>query len=222
MVESPNTPATASSRRHSGLVKFLGRQESLRFDDLDFSHPILAGSTMAELRKAMDELARKANDDLSATYAHWMGSSDVMTIGPDNVTDWMTLTKLRYSRFQQRNQIQGRVAIVWSPADVWLVHYFQLDTTTIKKFFYAFQSTISKEPAQYFVNTRPGNRRLGDQFHDRVTIPATERRFPARRTIAGVLNDTLGSAMETFSRAPILDTDPDYPLHQFIFQNFRV
>jgi hypothetical protein len=216
-----DTPPLPSNRRHAGLVKFLGRQASLRFDDLDFTHPILAGSTMAELREAMDELARMANDDLSATYAHWMGSADTMSIGADASTDWMTLTKLRYSRFMSRNQIAGRAAFIWSPADIWLIHYFQTDNAVTRKFYYAFQSVISKEPAQYFVDIRPGGRRLGTGAHDRVTISTTERRFPPRRAIAGILNEVLGTQMESFDRKPILSSDIDHPLHQYILQTLR-
>ncbi len=174
---------------------------------------------MGELQAAQDELARRSNDELCAQYAHWMGSADSFSVGAEASTDWMPLTKLRYSRFQFRSQINQRSAWVWSPADLWLVTYFQQGTQRNRKtLHYAVYSQISKEPAGYFIYKEQAVLPQG-----RVTVgSASVARLPAVRGLGAVFNQDLCNLMENNPLTPVLTTENDYPLHQFIRTSFIV
>lgn len=213
----------SDSRRLLGLVAYLARQESTRFEDLDFSHPLLSGSTMGEIRAALDELARRSTDELCAQYGIWIGAKDGMAVGASSETDWMPLVKLRYQNLQHRNQIAGRGAIVWSPADCWLVHYIQHSMSlSHRKLGYAIYSIISKEPAQYFFAvTRPS---LDDDNHCGIwkmnQTAETRTLFPDTRPINAALSERLLTIIEANIGDRLSAASPDMPLHNYIKTNF--
>ena len=173
---------------------------------------------MGELREAMDELARRSNDELCAQYAHWMGSADTFSVGVDASTEWEPLIKLRYRNLRHVSLVTGRSATVWSPADIWLVHYIHHFSIGWQNMYYAAQSLISREPAVYCVK-KLNTRSAASHQHHRSNVPATEHRLPPTRPITAMLSEQLGAIMTQHAGAPIISIDADYPLHHYIINH---
>jgi hypothetical protein len=164
----------------------------------------------------MEELTRRSNDDLCAQYAYWMGSSDLFSIIQEDSSEWTPLAKLRYKDLKHENIIASRASIVWSVADIWMVHYC-LHSVSPGKSGYAIQSIISKDPASYFLKKR------NPSTHFRVNRTSSmEGRLPNKRPIGALLNDQLVNLMETSPGRDVSATDQDYPLHQFITTTFNL
>jgi hypothetical protein len=201
-------------------VSFLLRQESLRFDDLDFDHPLLAGSTMGEIREALAEIAAKANDELAATYSFWMGGADTFTIGTAAETQWQPLSKLRYANLRHRDQLSGRAAIVYSTADIWLVHYIiNTISRTNTEIHYAIKPVITREPATYYRASRLGT---GPFLHERVVMDAgAHTRLIRERPILAALTSDMCQLINISNKTPISSNDLELPLHQYISTNLR-